>query len=205
MRFEAESVKSRPSEEVMIMNILDPRARRTRQALINAGLTLFIKNPDAKLTDVAQLAEVGRATLYRQFDTKESLLEAIALECIERFDKAFKPIDKKAKSAADAIRLLFFYSLPLTNELQFLTQLESYLSRNSKLMKVYEEQRQEMAELVEEAKSEGDISTQMPTDWIIEVIDSLIYSLYVTRQRQAMTDEQAADLAFATLMKGVAA
>lgn len=187
----------------MIMNILDPRARRTREALINAGLTLFIKNHEAKLTDVAQLAEVGRATLYRQFDTKEALLESIALECIERFDEACKPIDTQAKSAVDAIRLMFLYCLPLTSELQFLTQLDSYLSQNSKLMKVYDKQRQEMAELIDEAKKEGALCDTMPTDWIIEVIDGLMYSLYLTRQRTEMTDEQAAMLAFTTLMKGI--
>ena len=104
---------------------LDARAQRSRDALLKSGLALLNSNKEASLSEIATHANVGRATLYRQFETREQLVKEIAIYCLKSLDKACEPIDKKAKSAVDAIRLMFEYTLPLNQELQFLMQLDS--------------------------------------------------------------------------------
>lgn len=52
-------------------------ARRNRDAIITAARTVFgERGLDAPLEDVAQMAGVGSATLYRRFPTKVHLIEA---------------------------------------------------------------------------------------------------------------------------------
>jgi AcrR family transcriptional regulator len=56
-------------------------ARRNFDALLEAGRAAFAENgATASLEDIARRAGVGIGTLYRNFPTRESLLEAIYLE-----------------------------------------------------------------------------------------------------------------------------
>ena len=48
---------------------LDARIKRSRTAIIEAGLECLNQNNEASLTDIANQAGVGRATLYRLFET----------------------------------------------------------------------------------------------------------------------------------------
>ena len=56
-------------------------ARRNFDALLEAGRTAFAENgSDTSLEDIARRAGVGIGTLYRNFPTRESLVEALYLE-----------------------------------------------------------------------------------------------------------------------------
>lgn len=56
-------------------------ARRNFEALLEAGRTAFAENgSDTSLEDIARRAGVGIGTLYRNFPTRESLVEALYLE-----------------------------------------------------------------------------------------------------------------------------
>lgn len=68
---------------------------------------------------MAKRAEVGRATVYRQFKHKEALQEEIALYCLDRFDEVNMSVENKAKDSLDAIRLVFENTLPLYEEFAF--------------------------------------------------------------------------------------
>ena len=60
----------------------DARTVKSQQALIQSGLILLNKNKGISLSDIAKEANVGRATLYRLYDSKEALVEAIAVWCL---------------------------------------------------------------------------------------------------------------------------
>jgi AcrR family transcriptional regulator len=56
-------------------------ARRNFDALLEAGRTAFAENgSDTSLEDIARRAGVGIGTLYRNFPTRESLVQALYLE-----------------------------------------------------------------------------------------------------------------------------
>jgi AcrR family transcriptional regulator len=56
-------------------------ARRNFDALLEAGRAAFAENgAEASLEDIARRAGVGIGTLYRNFPTRESLIEALYLE-----------------------------------------------------------------------------------------------------------------------------
>lgn len=184
---------------------LDARAQKSQKALLKAGLELLNRNQEATLSDIAAHAGVGRTTLYRQYETREKLIAAIALDCLESIDQATASIERQAKSALDAIRLLFEYAMPLTQEFQFLINLEHLLIHEPKVIKVYENQRKEISELVEYGMKKGEINSKLPVSWVVNLIDGLFYIAWLQQQRENTSPEQAAQLAFISFSQGIRA
>ena len=67
---------------------MDRRQRKTRDAIFKAFISLLSKKSYAKITvgEIIALADVGRATVYAHFETKDFLLKAL---CAELFEHLF--------------------------------------------------------------------------------------------------------------------
>lgn len=93
---------------------MDRRQKKTRTAIFEAFITLLSCHPLSQITVgmIIQQADVGRATFYAHFETKESLLEAL---CRELFDhilaKDHKTEDIFHCDAPDSIFLHLFRHL----------------------------------------------------------------------------------------------
>lgn len=185
------------------MNYIDPRAARSREALIKTGLPLLIANREATLSEIAQQAGVGRATVYRQFETRESLIKAIAIDCVDRMEKITANIDKEAKSGLDAFRLLFLYMAPFTQEMQFIMHLEYHFPNDeADLEQEYQRQQAEVLELIHYAQKNKEIRQDLPASWIVNLIDGLFLAGWM-QQEAGASPEQAAELMFASFSTGV--
>jgi TetR/AcrR family transcriptional regulator, mexCD-oprJ operon repressor len=68
---------------------LSPRFQRTSQAILDAAAHVLAGESEASLDDVAQAADVGRATLFRHFPSREALLAALHEEAIEEIGRRF--------------------------------------------------------------------------------------------------------------------
>ncbi|HEX6021052.1 MAG TPA: helix-turn-helix domain-containing protein [Solirubrobacter sp.] len=72
-------------------------ARRNRARVLAAARAVFAeRGREAQMDDVARQAEVGVGTVYRHFPTKETLIEALAVDSFER-------VAAKAKEALETI------------------------------------------------------------------------------------------------------
>ncbi|MEW8525440.1 MAG: TetR/AcrR family transcriptional regulator [Candidatus Thiodiazotropha endolucinida] len=182
---------------------LDARARRSQDALLKAGLELLNINSEATLSDIAAHAGVGRATLYRQYETREKLIHAIAVDCLETIDRVTAPIENQATSAMDAVRLLFELVMPLTQEFQFLIGLDQIEQDNAEIDEISQKQKQEMSEIVEYGKTKGEISQELPTSWVINLIEGLFYIGWLQQTNEGFSAKDAAKLAFSTFSQGV--
>ncbi|MCV6613383.1 MAG: TetR/AcrR family transcriptional regulator [Cellvibrionaceae bacterium] len=182
---------------------LDARAKRSQQALLRAGLELLNINREASLSDIAAHAGVGRTTLYRQYETREKLIAAVAAYCLELFDEATAPIEQQATSALDAIGLVFKLLMPLTQEMQFLIQLDQFEHADPALEQINAKQSQEMDELVAMAKREGSINKSLPNAWVVNLISGIFIASWLQQQDQQTSAEQAAALAFTSFCQGV--
>lgn len=181
----------------------DARALRSQQALLKAGMKLLNNNPEASLSEIASHAGVGRATLYRQYETREKLIVAIAVHCLQRIDQVTAPIDHQAKSAMDAFRLIFELVLPLAEEYQFLLKLDHFIDADETIDAINAKQKEELTELVEYAKNRREISQSLPTDWIVHFINGLLFSGWMQLQEGDYTCQQVAKFAFSTFRNGI--
>ena len=56
------------------------------------------------MSEIALAAGVGRATLYRHFETKEALTRALAKQCLQETDEILEPARSlKGRPALEAI------------------------------------------------------------------------------------------------------
>jgi AcrR family transcriptional regulator len=69
-------------------NVMDRRQRKTREAIFNAFILLLSKKHYNTITvgEIIQVADIGRATFYSHFETKDFLLKDL---CAELFDHIF--------------------------------------------------------------------------------------------------------------------
>lgn len=182
---------------------LDARARRSRDVLMRAGLELLNVNKDASLSDIASRAGVGRTTLYRQYETREKLISAIAVYCLETIDEVTAPIEKEAKTVTQAIHRLFQLAMPLTQEFQFLMNLDQLVEDDPDIKAIHEKQHREMVELVEYGKKNGEISQKLPTSWVINLIEGLFYIGWLEQEKGNRTAAEVAEFAFESFKNGV--
>lgn len=174
----------------------DARTLKSQQALIQAGLKLLNKNKEITLSDIAKEAEVGRATLYRLYENKEALIEAIALHCLEKFEELTKPIEKKASSCLQAFQMMFEAIMPYTEESQFLADLEYFSEFSPKLEAIIDRQDKELCQLIDYGKSLGEIDKALPTSWLLNYVDALFYTGMCQQEDHNYDAKQASDLAF---------
>ncbi len=75
-------------------DIMDRRQRKTREAIFNAFIQLLSQKSFAQITvgEIINKADVGRATFYSHFETKDFLLKEL---CEELFCHIFDSISKE--------------------------------------------------------------------------------------------------------------
>lgn len=174
----------------------DARTVKSQQALIRSGLVLLNKNKGISLSDIAKEAGVGRATLYRLYDSKEALVEAIAVWCLEQFDSATQFIEKEAKSHMQAIQMMFDALMPFTEAFRFIAELDYFSGSSEKIARIIEQQDKELLQLIDDGKRYGEIDKTLPTTWLLHLVDGLFYTGWYQQEQEEFTAKQASELAF---------
>lgn len=185
------------------MNETDPRASRSRTALLNAGIEALTRNPDATLSEIAQAAGVGRATLYRHFETREQLLVALASASMAETDQACSHILEQNLTGREAIEEIFISVMPLANRFHFLLTLWGLVDNNEGIVKTYSRQLSQLHDRIEEAKNENSIEQTLPNEWLVAMIDNLLYTGWYCVASGSLGVEQASLLAIRTFFDGV--
>ena len=184
------------------MNKTDPRADRSRVALLEAGISLLSENPNATLSEIALTAGVGRATLYRHFETREQLLIELATVSLSETDRACAHILEKKIKGREAIEEIFIAVMPLANRFHFLLSLWSEIGKDKFLKEAYERQLSQLEIRINEAKAEKNIDKTIPNDWLVSLIDNLLYTGWHYIGSGSLSSEQASKLAIRSFFNG---
>ena len=186
------------------MNSKDARASRSRNRLLEAGKELLIRNPKASLSEVAVVAGVGRATLYRHFETREELVRTIARECFELTSEVLKPIHNDTKlTSCEKLKSGIAALMPLADSYHFLLSLWDIAENDDAVMLLYSEQVESMNTLIRKAQAEKEIRADLPVEWISSSIDAQIYSAWWLIGEGKITTEQASEYACRMLFEGI--
>lgn len=172
---------------------------KSELALINAGFAVFSRNPGASLAEVAKAADVGRATLHRYFSSRADLFSALARYATRELDDAVSVATQDAQSYSDALHLVMGAIIPLAHRHMFLTQ-ENL--QDPDLVEAHARQSRDLRDLIDAAKKEGALRRDLPTEWIAQAYDHLIYAAWMMIQREDATPRQAVDLAWTQFSQG---
>ncbi|SDQ32472.1 TetR/AcrR family transcriptional regulator [Pseudovibrio sp. Tun.PSC04-5.I4] len=181
----------------------DKRAIHSRKTLVEAGLAELPANPMASLTEIAEVAGVSRATLYRHFDSRETLIEEILRVCLDQVFEKLAPLHSKKLRGKEFLVQTFELLLPLADRLKFLTMFWQY---GEKILK--EDPRcimmgQEKERAIEEAKNDGDIRVELPTIWVANSYGALIYSAWEMVSAGQLSIEDVTKYVVTTFFDGV--
>ena len=173
----------------------------SRDAILEAAFLTFNDKPGASLGEVADRAGVGRATLHRYFSSRNTLMVALAQTARREINEAVEAATIDAKTHTDGLRLSLAATIPLANRQWFLSheQFEGYADVTA----AYEADIAELHKEIEAARSEGSFNSDLPTKWIAEAFENLIYAAWTMVREEEATPTQAADMAWRTFMKGV--
>lgn len=170
-------------------------------AIVEAAFDILRHDPSAPLSAVAERAGVGRATLHRYFASRETLIRALALIAIEEMDIAAEAACANVLSYAEAFRNMFAALIPLGDRHGFLAT--EAVETDPKIAAEFDRQMNETRAMIEEAKQDGLFDPAVPTGWIAQAFDHLLYAAWESVKAGEITHKQAADLAWRTLARGV--
>ncbi len=176
----------------------------TRDAILEAALTVFRDQPGSSPPIVAERAGVGRATLHRHFPSRDALMSELAHMSIKEIDDAVSGLEHQARSAAELLKLKVEAIIPLGDRFHFLSN-ESQLMKNEKVYQEVMRQYAQLSEIIVRAKAEGSIDPSVPTDWIVGTIDGLIYTAWSIRAMGSVAENQIPNLVMRTLFNGFGA
>lgn len=181
---------------------------QARDAIIEAAFQVFGTSPRASLGDIAERAGVGRATLHRHFKGRDDLMAALAHTAMAELEAAVAHAVKDAASYTEALRLSMQAIVPLADRQWFLA-IEASVAANDdaghqrEVTEGHIRQMRELADAIDGAKAEGLFGQDIPTAWIVEAFDNLLYAAWQLVRSGNATPTQASAFAWRTLTTGL--
>ena len=173
----------------------------SRDALVEAAFVVFSRDPSAPLAAVAERAGVGRATLHRLFSSRDDLVRTLARTAIQEMDEAADAACEGVQSYTEALRLTLVAIVPLGDRYEFLSR--EPVDDDPTLAAEFRRQLALIHDAVEGAKQEGTFDRNVPSAWIVQAYDHLIYAAWESVSSGSATPTQAAELAWRTLTSGL--
>ncbi len=183
--------------------MVTPIRLNTRDSIIEAAFVLFSRNPGVSLSEVAECAGVGRATLHRHFSSREDMVRTLALLAIEEMDAVAEAASVNANSYSDALRLSLQALIPLGDRHGFLARMS--IDADPDITAEFQRLDRETNELVKAAQMEGLFDSSISAAWIVKVFELLLYAAWESVKLGETTPTQAAELAWITLTEGLGA
>jgi len=176
---------------------------RHHRALLAAAADELARNPDSSMADVAQAANLTRATLYRHFSNRQTLLEAIQAEALTRASETLIACRLDEGTALEVLgrvigslgkhgmRFRIILMRAPDHNVRFLTQRDQVLAP--------------LVEVVKRGQAEGDIRADLSPEWIVTAMASLLISAVRAAPTAKHSAAEVSDLIFRTLVGGIAA
>ena len=180
----------------------DQRLVQSEAAILEAGIRTFLRNPSAGMSEIALESGVGRTTLYRHYESREALVRAIALHCLDEIDAALAPL--YAANPQRAITASFEVLIPLADRYRFLASLWPETEGDSSIAERMEQARHETHASMDYAKTAGEIDPALPSVWLTEFFEMTLYAAWSLLESRELTSEQAVQYAARSFLHGCA-
>ncbi len=168
------------------------KTAQSRSLIEDAGIKVLLRNPDAAMSEIALAAGVGRATLYRHFESRDVLIQADAVKCLEETDEVLAPLKAQEIKGKAAISATIDLLMPMASRFRFLMRLQSIAYENKTAVKIYKRQLGELSQLVHQAHDAGEFRRDLPVTWIVSSFDALLNNAWHLVQIGDMTPDEAA-------------
>lgn len=102
---EDEMPKVTPLKKTEVLTRGHKKKERTRKKLIDAAMELLATRDVGELTlhGLAEAAEMSNGTVYNYFDSREAVLDAVAIELATRFSGTIEVLNSSTQSGAERV------------------------------------------------------------------------------------------------------
>jgi TetR/AcrR family transcriptional regulator, mexCD-oprJ operon repressor len=148
----------------------DGTTERTRAAILEAAARVLGRRPDAAMADIADEAGVGRATLYRHFPTRDSLLQGAEEAAIAELTEGIEAANLGDLTVERAIaRLTSVFMRTGAKYAAFITQDEDHQDSVDKQRVL-----QPVRDVIDRGVRDGVLRADPPTDVLFEMFSALV-------------------------------
>ena len=173
-----------------------------RHKLILASSRVLATNQGATLAEIAEQIGIGRATLQRYFPKRQDLLKEIALDALREIDKALDSVLQTDMPPEESLQMLFELLAPAGDRYSYLVSYPD-LMEFTDVAEAYQHQLDRMNGYIQALKSQDLFAPDIPTAWIVQTIDLLIWGAWYAVDSGSVARNDAALLASRTLMRGL--
>jgi len=151
-------------------------AERNIAAILDAGLELVSRDPEANVAEIARAAGVGRVTLYGHFPSREALIDAIMAHAIARANQALDAVDLDEGSAPSALTRLIGSSWPILNQHRQLMVAGTRHLGPTRMRAHHDPAMSRVERLVVRGQADGQIRTDLPRSWLVTTFYTLLHA-----------------------------
>lgn len=175
-------------------------AIKTSLLLDRAAAQLALR-PDSTLAVIADAAGVSRTTLFYRFSTREGLLEALALDTLERASAALQAIGWHHDDVEGTIHEVACALISLAPRMHVVLR-ESPAHSTSKVNARWTEALHPLIHYLDALQSEQRIRARAPLMWLVTSLVYLLFAAWDAVGSATLTEEQAASLTAETWLRG---
>ncbi len=182
-----------------------PRARkradaeRNIEAILHAGRIALSRAPDASIGEIAEVAGVGRVTLYGHFPTRAELVTAVVQRALAEAEETVERIDLTG-DPRDALHRLIAGSWSLTADARALLAAAEQALPAEDVRAAHDGLLARATALIERGRAEGAFRTDLSSSWLASVLHSLVHCAATEVAAGRLSAEDAADYIAATAL-----
>lgn len=177
-------------------------AVRNIETIVAAATRLLAVDPDVSINDIAKAADVGRVTLYGHFDSRATLIREVVDRAIAQTDHALAQLDLSGDPRTALGRLLEA-TWHLSHRFGAVVIAASQALPADQVHRAHEGLAVRVRALLERGREAGQFRRDMPVDWQISVVQSIVHGASAAVHRGDISQDAAPSLVRDTVLAAI--
>jgi AcrR family transcriptional regulator len=165
-------------------------ARRNIAAILDAATECLARDPDSSINDIAQAAGVGRVTLYGHFESRAALVAQVVQRAIAESEATLSEVDVSG-DPREALGRLLEASWEVTERFGGLVVAAEGALPPDDLRAAHAEPARRVRSLIRRGRSAGSFRRDMPVEWQVTLMQSIVHGASLAVHRGEITRAQA--------------
>ena len=170
------------------------RKAATRAKIVNMATQLYIRNgvKETSIADIAKAADISQVTLYKYFDSKQTLSSQVVIQLIdEGYEQDAKIVEDPDRTFLEKMRLLMNQSTSMTAGMNpdffdFVTAELAGKNGSTDAMAAYEAGKNHFwTELLQQGREAGEISSEISNAAVMAYLDMFVSYFVSLSQSEA--------------------
>ncbi|WP_139998825.1 TetR/AcrR family transcriptional regulator [Paenibacillus paridis] len=171
-------------------------------AILDSATELLVEKPTASLNEIAEHAGIGIATLHRYVESRDQLMLQLGLRAVQVVGDTMSCLSQDEKDGNSYIPALIEALIPLGDKIHFLTH-DASLYYNEEMLAAENKILEPIRNAIRSLQQAGTLRQDLDTEWILNVLYSLLILTWQQVQQGNIAKNSAAKLVIDTLFHGV--